>query len=655
MLKKGSIINLLFLKSIFLLFIQGLFISTASAQFTKGGVKGIVQDSASAQPLQGATVTLTKASDSSYNAMKASFESGYFEIDDLDTGAYHLTVTYQGLETITKTVFITAGNITDLSIIKMEKAYKKLSEVVIKDNAPIKVKGDTTSYKADAFKTKTNATVEDLLKKLPGVRVDREGSVKTQGEQVQKVYVDGKEYFGDDPRLATLNLTADMIDQVQVFDDRSEQSKFSGIDDGSRSKAINLKLKKEKKTGMTGNVYAGIGTDDRYHAGARANYFKGAANLALVASTNNISRSGVSTADVINNINNDNGLTRSSSVGVNYRDTWSKSFDANGSYHFSKTNTFNRSTSLRQLFLRDSAILTDKETHSNNANANHRLNQRIIYTIDTLNSIVYTTSVSLRNSKLSTNNTLRDLIDRQDIDYLGSESRAVNASTGYGHNWNNNLIWRRKFSRPGRTLSVNLNGSSNANRGNGFNTINAKFFRSDNTVYRQRDADYRTSNRSKSGTYTLTFSYTEPLTKTAMMELNYSHNNFRSSSDRNTLAFDAVTKEYRPDDTLTNAFQQLSQYDMIGANFREVKKKYNYQVGISLQQSSLTGNNISQKVDLTQKFTNIIPVASFNYQFARNKSLRMNYRGRTSNPTSCSCRTSLTSVTILISDVATQG
>jgi hypothetical protein len=151
-------------------------------------------------------------------------------------------------------------------------------------------------------------------------------------------------------------------------------------------------------------------------------------------------------------------------------------------------------------------------------------------------------------------------------------------------------------------------------------------------VYRQRDADYRTTNKSKAVNYTLAVSYTEPLSKTAMIELNYSHNQSRSSSDRNTLALDALTKEYKPDDTLTNAFQQLTKYNMIGANFREVRKKYNYQVGISLQQSSLTGNNLSRKVDLTQRFTNIIPVASVNYQFARNKSLRMNYRGRNQQP-----------------------
>ena len=614
-------------------FLSVLFLaSKAFAQERKHAVKGVLYDSISTQPLINATVSVTSVNDSSNITSVLTSSDGTFLFHNIDSGSYQLIISYQGYETFRKLFSLEEDSLFDIGIVKLEKAYKVLSEVVVINKPTVSVKNDTVAYNADAFKTKPNATVEDLLKKLPGVRVDREGGVNTQGEQVQKVYVDGKEYFGDDPRLATLNLAADMIDQVQVFDDQSEQAKFSGIDDGSRSKAINLKLKKEKKTGMTGSMYAGYGTNDRFHAGARTNYFKGAANIAFVASANNISRLGMGTANIINNLNNDNGLTRSSSIGLNYRDTWSKSFDVNGSYRFSRANTLNQRNSLRQLFLKDSVIVTNREINSNNASASHRFNQRIIYTIDSLNSIVYTTNIGLRNTNLSTNHTLRDLIDRRDINYLGSASRSVNTNTGRGHSWTNNLIWRKRFNRPGRTFSVNLNGTSNANRGNAFNTINAMFYNSDNIVYRQRDADYRTGNKSRTANYLLTFSYTEPLTKTAMVELNYSHHDSRSLSDRTALALDTLTKEYKPDDTLTNAFQQRNKYNMIGANFRQVKKKYNYQVGISLQQSMLRSNNLSQKVDLMQRFTNIIPVASFNYQLARNKSLRMNYRGRNQQP-----------------------
>jgi hypothetical protein len=153
-------------------------------------------------------------------------------------------ISYTGYENFKKPFSITAEKKTmDIGEIILQKEYKTLTGVTVTDLTPVKVNGDTVSFKADAFKTKPNATTEDLLKKLPGVQVEKDGTVKAMGETVQKVLVDGKEFFGNDPKLATKNITADMVDQIQVFDDMSEQSKFTKIDDGSRSKTINIKLK----------------------------------------------------------------------------------------------------------------------------------------------------------------------------------------------------------------------------------------------------------------------------------------------------------------------------------------------------------------------------------------------------------------------------
>lgn len=263
------------MKKLLLVLVLSFFVASVDAQKTNSLVKGFLKDSASGEGLNDATVSLITAKDSTLISFTLSSNTGYFEIKNVAGGNYVLLVSYQGFQTLKKPFSVLeSSSITDLGSIQMVQDYKMLEGVVVQD-APIKIKGDTISYNANSFKTtKPNATAEDLLKKLPGIQVERDGTVKAQGENVQKIYVDGKEFFGNDPKLATKNITADMIEGVDLYDDMSEQSKFSGVDDGTRSKAINLKLKKDKKKGLFGRASAGYGTDDRYESSVSANYFK---------------------------------------------------------------------------------------------------------------------------------------------------------------------------------------------------------------------------------------------------------------------------------------------------------------------------------------------------------------------------------------------
>src|SRR5215211_7879646 len=288
------------MKKVYLIVLAILSISfNSSAQKISGSVKGILQDSTSASTLGDATISVMSLPDSSLVSFTLTSSTGFFEIKNLAAGDYVLVSSFVGLRSFKKKFTISeAKAVEDFGTIKLQRADKYLDEVVITE-APVKIIGDTISFRADAFKTKPNATVEDLLKKLPGVQVERDGTVKAQGENVQKVYVDGKEFFNNDPKLATKNLTADMVDQVEVFDDMSEQAKFNRIDDGSRSKAINLKLKKDKKRGTFGKAYAGYGTTERFDVGMNANIFKGATQTSVIAKDNNINNIGFSFSDMI--------------------------------------------------------------------------------------------------------------------------------------------------------------------------------------------------------------------------------------------------------------------------------------------------------------------------------------------------------------------
>ena len=247
-----------FMKSIFTLCFSLLFFTVINAQKNDGSIRGKLMDTTGKQPISEATISVKDLADSSLVTFTLTNKSGVFEVKGLATGKYELIISHQSFETFKKPVAVSDSlKEVDLGIVAMSKEYKTLGEVVVTSEAPVLIKNDTIQFKADAFKTKPNATVEDLLKKVPGMQVEKDGTVKAQGETVQKVYVDGKEFFGTDPKLATKNLTADMVESVQVFDDMSEQAKFTKIDDGSKTKAVNIKLKKDRNKGVFGRALAG--------------------------------------------------------------------------------------------------------------------------------------------------------------------------------------------------------------------------------------------------------------------------------------------------------------------------------------------------------------------------------------------------------------
>jgi hypothetical protein len=245
---------------------------------------------------------LLSQKDSTLVNFGVSDKSGLFEIKNVSVGDYFLKVTFVGYATYQKRISaVGAGGDINVGSIKMIPQDRELEELVIKgEKAPVTVKRDTIEFNAGSFKVKANANVEDLLKKLPGVEVETDGTVRAQGEQVQRVMVDGREFFGRDPKLATRNLPADAVEKVQVFDKKSDQSIFTGIDDGQKEKTINLELKEEKRNGAFGNMMAGAGTDDRFQAKANINRFGKGKQLSFLGMGNNVNEQGFSFSDFLN-------------------------------------------------------------------------------------------------------------------------------------------------------------------------------------------------------------------------------------------------------------------------------------------------------------------------------------------------------------------
>ncbi|MEO6723491.1 MAG: carboxypeptidase regulatory-like domain-containing protein [Ferruginibacter sp.] len=328
-------------------------------------IRGVVKDEVEKTPVVGATVTLFLQNDSTRQPVKSAVtdKSGVFEISGLNANSYSVEISSIGFEKITEDVVLDDSP-KDLGTINFSKQGKQLADVTVISKAPAVIqKGDTSQFSASQFKVNPDATTEDLIKKMPGITVDRDGTVTAQGEQVKKVTIDGRDFFGDDASAALKNLPSEVVDKIQVFDRLSDQAQLTGFDDGNSQKTINVVTKTGVKNGQFGRMYAGYGTDDRYAAGGNISFFKGNRRLSFVGNFNNINQQNFGSQDLLGLtsggggrggpggggrggggrggggtdnflVGQSSGISKTNAFGVNYSDQWGKKINVTGSYFF---------------------------------------------------------------------------------------------------------------------------------------------------------------------------------------------------------------------------------------------------------------------------------------------------------------------------------
>ncbi len=245
-------------------------------------VKGMVTDTLDKQNLHHAVISLLRSKDSVLYKFTRSDEKGNFELNNIAPGKYLVTVSYPTYADYSDNISTNGTDPIDLGKISMTTKAHLLEDVVVRQKiASIRMKGDTLEFIADSFKVKEGASVEEMLRRLPGMQVDKDGNITANGEKIEKVLVDGEEFFGDDPTIATKNLQAASVDKVQVFDKKSDQAAFTGIDDGNSKKTLNLKLKDSYKKGVFGKLEIAGGPDDKWNNSIMANAFKGNRKLSF--------------------------------------------------------------------------------------------------------------------------------------------------------------------------------------------------------------------------------------------------------------------------------------------------------------------------------------------------------------------------------------
>ncbi|MBL7691069.1 MAG: outer membrane beta-barrel protein [Flavipsychrobacter sp.] len=626
-----------------------------SAQASGQGIvlSGRVVDKKDAAALSGVTVMLVSVADSTKKTGTVTGTDGDFSVSNIPNGKYLLVLRYVSYRTVRRSIEV-AGKDIAFGTLEMEASTRELKGVTVSGRQIRgEQKGDTSQFNADAYKTNPDATAEELAAKMPGITSDNTG-VKVNGEAVQQVLVDGKPFFGTDPTLALKNLPAEVIDKIQVFDKLSDQSMFTGFDDGNAQKTMNIITRRNKSEGVFGKVYAGYGTDDRYLAGGNMNFFNGDRRITILGLANNINQQNFSQEDVLglgggqgrggrgpggrggggssNNfmVGQQGGISATNSLGVNYSDTWGKKVKVSGSYFFNGTDNNNDSRTSRTYFAGPSnSSLYDDNSLSSTKNLNHRFNMRLEYTIDSANSITFSPSLSLQHNDASTSSYAKTTA----ADILQSSTNNATTLLNDGYNASGNLLYQHKFRKPRRTISVNVNGGANEKIGEGTNYSQNSFY---NSVVTGLGRDQRYDLQSDGTNVSTNLTYTEPIGKKGQLQFSYNPSFSGSASDKMTYSKDAVTGDYSKQDTLfSNIYANTYTTQKGGVSFRvgERDKKTSFNVGVNVQQANLAGDQEFPAVaHISRSFFNVLPNAFYNYRAADGRNMRVMYRTNTNAP-----------------------
>lgn len=638
-----------------LVFLSGsLLLAQNDRKFSISG-KVLDQDSL---PLVSATVMLLNAQDSILLSFSQSSKDGAFELKNIRRGIYLLQITYLGFQSFSKGIKL-ADKALHLGGIELSPQAETLEKVVVEaERFPMIIRKDTIEFNAESFNTQPNDVVEDLLKKLPGVKVERDGTIKAQGEEVKNVLVDGKEFFGKDPKIATKNLPAKAVNKVQIFDKKSDMAEFSGIDDGREEKTINLKLKEGMKKGYFGSAKAGLGTDSRFEAKTNINRFSEKQQLSFLGMGNNINEQGFTFEDYLNfsgglqnmmsggggairlelnsddmalplNFGQDEGFMTTWAGGVNLNNEFNKNTELNGSYFYNSLNhDINRQTR-KESFLPNQTYISEEEIEQKKLNSNHRLNFTLDHKIDSLQSLKLRSTFSYNNSDVESSSSSRVIGEKG---LLENDGKRVNASDGEGLNLNTSLLYRRKFSKKGRFLSTDFSFRLRENDSKGNLQAINNFYSENGNIFSSDTLLQNNTRFNDQFNYGFKFSYTEPIAKRQYLEFNYSFQ--KNSHEIEKKVYDQGPENSNPifNTQLSSHYDSDYTYNRPGVNFRVNRKKYNLSAGLSLQHSRLDGNIISEEAVIKKSFVNLLPNLRWTYDLATSKNFHLNYAASVREP-----------------------
>ena len=621
-------------------------------------VKGVIYDTLNKQHLVNTSVSLLREKDSVLYKFTRSDANGFFELKNLMPGNYLLFVTHPGYED-----YIDRLQINDTSNINIGTVIMTLKAIILKEVTVrqqigrIRIKGDTTEFNADSFKVREGASVEEMLKKLPGIQVDKNGTITAMGEKVNKVFVDGEEFFGDDPTIATKNLQANAVHKVQVFDKKSDQATFSGIDDGERAKTINLKLKEDKKKGYFGKLDLESGLNNKWNNSAMINRFKDKIKLSAYGIMSSTELAGLDLQqsnqygsgngpeynddfgglgffgnnDVFNNsFSYGEGVPKSWAGGLNYSNKFNDDRQSiNGSYRYSKFNSEGNGNAFSQSILPDTVFVNSESGKTFSSRQRHSLSGIYEWQIDSSTSIKIRANgyKGISNSVSSFNSESRNEASNP----INNSLRNTNAN-GDDQKLQSSFLIRKKLKKSGRTISFGLEQNYYENKTDGFLYSLNSFFDKNGSISLRDTTDQKKVNENLATTLNGKIIYTEPLSKVLFVELIYAIHSSRSEAQR--LSFDRnLNGKYEfLNDTFSNHYNFNVFTNIAGVACKFNGKKVTFSIGSNMAIASFHQKDLLEESSLKRNFANFFPRTSFLYKFNQNKHLSITYNGNTRQP-----------------------
>lgn len=630
-----------------LMLLMILFSPMAFAQQSGVNVTGSVVEQGSDTPIEQATVRLLNVKDSAMVRGVVSARNGSFTLKNVKKGSYLLHITFIGYDPLYQPLQITGKkNPVNVGKLELSDGAIELGEAVVIGKAPeITVRNDTVEYNADSYKVTEGSVLEDLLKKMPGVEVDSEGKITVNGKEVKKVMVDGKEFFSDDPKVASKNLPAKMIDKLQVLDKKSDMAQMTGFDDGEEETVINLTVKPGMKQGWFGNAYGGYGSKDRYEGNAMVNRFVNNDQITFMGGANNTNNMGFSdlASTMFSGMGGGggrrggfgagSGITSSGNAGLNF----SKEFKPDkltlgGNTRYSHSDNDARSKSDRQNILPgDSSSYDNSEAMSRTKSDNFGVDFRLEWKPDTMTQLIFRPSFSLSHSM---NDNFSDATTLDNERDTVNTNKSNNYSESNGYNLNASIDFSRKLNNKGRVFSATLSGGNSDSYSDGMN-------RSDIVYFNQTDAlknsiiDQRSRYDNKGFNYRAYVSWVEPIGHNNFIQATYSISQRKQEALKNVYNQDADGIYNVLDSAYSQSYRNNFISQRASLSFKSQRAKFNYTIGLNLDPSYSSSENFVGDTTLskiTRKVVNLSPMAQFNYMFDKRTNLRIMYNGRTSQP-----------------------
>ena len=606
-------------------------------------VKGSIIEKESKTPIEQAAVRLLSVKDSSLVSGAITDTKGVFSLKSVRNGDYLLNITYIGFESIERPLNV-RNRTLNLGVIEMNEDAILLDEATITAKAvEVTVRNDTIEYNADSYKVAEGSVLEDLLKKMPGVEVDKDGKVTVNGKEIKKIMVDGKEFFSDDPKVASKNLPAKMVDKVQVHDRKSDMAMMTGFDDGEEEAVINLTVKPGMKQGWFGNAFAGYGSRERYEGNFMLNGMMNSDQFTLMGGLNNTNNMGFSdlASSMFSGMGGGrgrtfrggagNGITTSGNLGTNFsKEFIPKKLTLGGNVRYSHSDNLGESKNNTQNILPgDSSTYDANSGRRNTLSDNLGVNLRLEWKPDTMTQLIfqpdfgYSRTHSEENEDSYSQNNRRDTINR-------ATSYAL--SDGEGYNASFRLEFSRKLNNRGRVFSGSLSGGLNNSYSNGVNlsTTHYLLYGDSTDVIDQRE---RYDN--KGSNYGFLLSWVEPLGHNNFLQASYRFRRNDRESLKNAYNDDGAGNYTQLDSTYSRSTRSASVQQRARLAFKAVREKYDYTLGFNLEPSYIkTETFIGDHVlySNSRDVANYSPYAQLNYRFNRQSNLRIDYDGDTEQP-----------------------